>query len=238
MIPKIIWQTYEVPFDELPEYAKECIKTWKDSNPEWQYRYMDAKERDKFVLENFDSDWYDIFINLRHGVLKADIWRHMVMFKYGGVYADVDTLCKGPISLWLKNEMNTTYFIDDDNVFFCQFVLSSTPNNNIYKYILDSIKNKLKDKNVIYKLNKNVKNFEQMIVGSAICTEAIKNFLNIPKEFDLIKNYKEIVNFESLLKNKFFYYGKESYEMLHNYPIKHLMASLNWNKGDYIQWQK
>ena len=52
MIPKIIWQTYECPYDELPQYAKDCTKTWIDKNPTWEYRYVDAQEREKFVLDN------------------------------------------------------------------------------------------------------------------------------------------------------------------------------------------
>jgi mannosyltransferase OCH1-like enzyme len=239
MIPKIIWQTYECPYDELPEYVKDCIKTWIDQNPTWEYRYMDAKEREKFVLNNFDDEWHNIFTKLPYGVLKADVWRHMVMYIYGGVYSDIDTICKGPIELWLKDDMNTTYFIDDDYKNLCQFILSSTSNNIIYKKILDLIKYKLTNKEIMKKfLNKNIQTFEENITGSIVCTESIRSFLNIPENFDLVKDYEKIKNLKTLQDNKFFYYSKESYEMLHDYPIKHLTGSRNWNSEDYIKWQK
>jgi hypothetical protein len=239
MIPKIIWQTYEVPFDELPQYVKNCAQTWKDSNPTWEYRYMDSKQRDAFVLEQFGEEWHHIFINLPYGVLKADIWRHMVLYIYGGVYSDLDTICQEPIEFWLKEDMNTTYFVDYDYKYLCQFVLSSSANNIIYKKILDLIKNKLTNKELIKSMFvKSIQEFEENITGSIVCTEAVREFLGIPENFDLVNDYDKIKNFESLKENKFFYYGKESINMLHEYPIQHLVGSKTWNSENYIQWQK
>lgn len=239
MIPKIIWQTYEVPFYQLPEYIKIYPQTWIDNNPSWEYRYMDSKERDIFVLNNFDSEWYKIFTSLPYGVLKADIWRHMVLSVYGGIYADLDTICKAPIETWLKQDMNTTYFIDDDYKYFCQFVLSSAKNNLIYKKILDTIKEKLLNKNLVETfLNKNIQSFEEHLTGSIVCTDAIRSFLKIPNDFDLISDYDKINSLDTLKENKFFYYERQSYEMLHDYPIKHLVGSHNWKDEGYIQWQK
>jgi mannosyltransferase OCH1-like enzyme len=239
MIPKIIWQTYECGYDELPEYIKDCTKTWIDQNPGWDYKYLDAKERETFVLDNFGYEWHSIFTKLPYGVLKADIWRHMVMYTHGGIYSDVDTVCKGPIDLWIKDYMNTTYFVDDDYINFCQFVLSSTPNNIIYKKILDLIKYKLTNKEIVEKfLNKKIQSFEENLTGSIICTEAIRSFLEIPDSFSLVEDYEKIKDLKTLKDNKFFYYGKESYTMLHNYPVKHLVGSNNWNDEDYIKWQK
>lgn len=240
MTPKIIWQTYEVPFEELPQYIKDCAQTWKDNNPSWEYRYMDAKQRDEFVLNNFEKEWHNIFINLPYGVLKADIWRHMVLYVYGGVYSDIDTICRSPIEFWLKEDMNTTYFVDYDFKYLCQFVLSSSKNNIIYKKILDLIKDKLTNKELIKgMLGTSIQTFEENITGSIVCTEAIREFLGISESLNLVNDYNKINTFKSLEEHKFFYYGKESIEMLHNYPIKHLGASSigNWTDG-YIQWQK
>ena len=240
MIPKIIWQTYEVPFNDLPQYIKDCAQTWKDHNPEWEYKYMDAKQRDEFVLNNFDEDWYKIFIKLPYGVLKADIWRHMVLYVYGGVYADLDCICKTNIEFWLKDKMDSTYFIDEDLKNFCQFVFGSVPNNKVNKKILQLIKDKLTNKTIFENLlNKSIAKFEEEMTGNVVCTEAIRNFFGISDDLDLINNYKKINDLETIKQNSFFYYGKESYLMIHDYPIKHLAASSlgKWTDG-YIQWQK
>jgi hypothetical protein len=239
MIPKIIWQTYEVPFNELPQHIKDCAQTWKDNNPNWEYRYMDSKQRDVFVLEQFGEEWYKIFTSLPYGVLKADIWRHMVMYTYGGVYADLDTVCQSPIEVWIKEDMNTTYFVDDDSINLCQFILSSSKNNIVYSKILELIKNKLTNKELVQSmLGKRIQDFEEKLTGNIACTEAIREFLGIPTNLNLLNDYDQINNLKSLKENKFFYYGKESIDMLHNYPIKHLVGSKTWNSENYIQWQK
>ena len=76
MIPKIIWQTYETTFSNLPQYAKTCANTWKDLNPEYKYLYMSAEDRECFVKENFDDDWYQIFMSCPLGIMRSNIWRY------------------------------------------------------------------------------------------------------------------------------------------------------------------
>ena len=235
MIPKIIWQTYEVPFEELPQYIKDCAQTWKDNNPSWEYKYMDAKQRNEFVLNNFDKEWHNVFTKLPYGVLQSDIWRHMVLFVYGGVYADLDTICNKPVETWLKNDMSTTVFIDDGNTEFCQFLIASISNNIIYKNLLDFIKNRLMDKNFIENyLNKRIQDFEQNTTGAIACTEAVKLFLNIPKNLDLFKDYKKINNIKEVKENKFFYY---SHKVVDTNLVKHFVGSKVWT-NNYIRWQE
>ena len=235
MIPKIIWQTYEVPFEELPQYAKDCAQTWKDCNPEWEYKYMDAKQRNDFVLNNFDKEWHNIFTKLPYGVLQSDIWRHMVLFVYGGVYADLDTVCNKPIETWLKSDMNTTVFIDDGDKNFCQFILASIPKNIIYKNLLDFVKNRLMDKNFIENyLNEKIQSFEENTTGAIACTESVRLFLNIPSGLNLVKDYKKINDIKEVKENKFFYYNKK---IADDDLIKHFVGSKVWTK-DYIRWQE
>jgi hypothetical protein len=235
MTPKIIWQTYEVPFDQLPQYIKDCAQTWKDNNPQWEYRYMDAKERNEFVLNNFDKEWHDIFTKLPYGVLQSDVWRHMVLFVYGGVYADLDAVCNKPIETWLNNNMNTTVFIDDGDKHFCQFLIASIPKNIVYKNLLDFIKNRLMDKDFIKNyLNKKIQIFEENTTGAIACTEAIRLFLNIPSELDLVRDYKKINDIKEVKENKFFYYNKK---VADRDLVKHFTGSKVWT-SDYIRWQE
>ena len=53
MIPKIIWQTYKDPIDTLAPYMTKSIQTWKDMNPEYEHRYMDDKQAEEFVLNEY-----------------------------------------------------------------------------------------------------------------------------------------------------------------------------------------
>lgn len=92
MIPKIIWQTHNYKWQDLPEVAKLCAKTWKNMNPGWEYRYIDHIERETFVLEQ-DPHLHKIYLQLQP-IAQADLWRYLVVYKFGGVYADMDSVCK------------------------------------------------------------------------------------------------------------------------------------------------
>jgi mannosyltransferase OCH1-like enzyme len=91
MIPKIIWQTHELPYSQLPTFQKDIIKTWKHLNPGWEHRYVDAEERSKQVKE-YDSLLHSYYLSLGK-VHQADIWRLVAVYGNGGVYADMDSVC-------------------------------------------------------------------------------------------------------------------------------------------------
>ena len=108
MIPKIIWQTHELPYEELPNFQKNIINTWIYLNPEWDYRYITANERSDMVKE------YDILYKcyeVSNKINQADIWRIITTYKYGGVYADMDSVCINPL-----DDMINKYYNGEDMI--------------------------------------------------------------------------------------------------------------------------
>lgn len=107
MIPKIIWQTHELPYNQLPDFQKSVINTWKNLNPEWEHRYFDANSRSEYV-KNFDRKLYAAYLTVPN-VSQADIWRYIVVYQNGGVYADMDSVCKVPL-----DEIIEDNYVDQD----------------------------------------------------------------------------------------------------------------------------
>jgi len=95
MIPKIIWQTHELPYEELPDFQKSVINTWKNLNPSWEHRYVDSIARAEYV-KNFDKKLYAAYLTVPK-MSQADIWRYVVVYQNGGVYADMDSVCTVPL---------------------------------------------------------------------------------------------------------------------------------------------
>ena len=93
MIPKIIWQTHEVDRDKLPLFMQEISDTWINLNPEYTYIYMNAEER-RSEVENYLKNDDDLaqYDNLGKP-FQADIWRYIMLYKHGGFYADMDSIC-------------------------------------------------------------------------------------------------------------------------------------------------
>jgi len=110
MISKIIWQTHEWDYEDLPEIYKKTTKTWQVLNPDWEYRYLNAQERRDMIKEIMPSilDQYDSYDGYIYdgkslgGMLQCDLWRILSVYEYGGVYADMDSVCMGPLDQMLK----------------------------------------------------------------------------------------------------------------------------------------
>lgn len=94
-IPKIIWQTHEWEYADLPKHFLATSMTWQNLNPGWQYMYVTASKRADEV-EEFDEVLYKLYF-FSDKVTQADIWRYVSVYKYGGVYADMDSICKMPL---------------------------------------------------------------------------------------------------------------------------------------------
>lgn len=101
-IPRIIWQTHEYSWSDLPLYMQAAIGTWKEHNPDFQHRYVTGSERREFLESNFDKEFCDFYERSDSNVVRADIWRIAVMLKFGGIYADVDTYCMRPIDKFMR----------------------------------------------------------------------------------------------------------------------------------------
>ena len=91
IVPKIIWQTHEYEYDELPDHLQQVILTWIYLNKDWVHKYVSAKEREEFISNEY-PEVYHIYKQVDN-IGKADIWRYAVIHKYGGVYADMDSVC-------------------------------------------------------------------------------------------------------------------------------------------------
>lgn len=104
MIPKIIWQTHELPYDKLPDFQKKIIKNWKNLNPDWEHIYADAGQRSSDI-KAFSKTLYSSYID-QPKITQADIWRYVMVYQYGGVYADMDSICTMPLDYFIKNNYN------------------------------------------------------------------------------------------------------------------------------------
>ena len=145
MIPKIIWQTHEWKYEDLPENFRGTLKTWKNLNPEWEHRYVDAKQRAEDV-KKYDQNLYRYYM-LANKITQADIWRYIIIYTNGGVYADMDSICIKPLDYMIEK-----YYNDQDMVVTPEFIVDSYKiKPTIHKYLNFKVEEKSNWK--IYKEN-------------------------------------------------------------------------------------
>jgi mannosyltransferase OCH1-like enzyme len=120
MIPKIIWQTHEWEYEELPDNFKKASMTWRNLNPTWEYKYSSASKRAEQV-EAFSQELYK-FYPFMDKVTQADVWRYVVVYQNGGFYSDMDAMCSASLDDVVKQVPNGIEVvgpkINDDNTMY------------------------------------------------------------------------------------------------------------------------
>ena len=91
VIPKIIWQTHEYEYDNLPSIYQYTSSIWKEKSDGWEYRYVSAAERRLFIEQYFPQYLY-LYDYIGPGIYKADFWRYLILYQFGGIYADLDSV--------------------------------------------------------------------------------------------------------------------------------------------------
>jgi hypothetical protein len=107
MIPKIIWQTHEWDYEDLPIYFAKTSMTWINLNPEYKYIYVTGKEREEFIKLEYPEIYpYYKYMGVIDKRYESDIWRYLVLNKRGGFYCDMDSICTKPLNYVLKKIEN------------------------------------------------------------------------------------------------------------------------------------
>lgn len=93
-IPKIIHQTYGS--QALSSKLRYFVQSWRELNPGWEIRFYDDEACLNFVKQHF-PEYLKAYVSLPKSVERSDFFRYMIIYKYGGVYTDIDTECKTPL---------------------------------------------------------------------------------------------------------------------------------------------
>lgn len=138
-IPKKIWQTYKTK--DLPTPAKKAQTSWIKKNPDYAYELWDDSDIETYILREWDNDTYAFFKALPLGVMKADLWRYLILATEGGIYSDIDSICCRPISSWTPG-----FFISGGKILliclendrhFCQWTIAATPHHPAMEFVCD-----------------------------------------------------------------------------------------------------
>jgi len=139
IIPKYIFQTHKSSsyLQTKPKLllATQSWKKYTNNNYGFKYLFFDNATCENFMRTNFYGKIYDAYCRLPMGVMKADLWRYCVIYRYGGIYADVDTICKINPNIFINNSFLTIGPENSDHL--CQWTFSAPPMSPILKSIID-----------------------------------------------------------------------------------------------------
>ena len=90
----------------------EDVRYFIRNNPEYEYIFHNSYEREKFIKENFEKNVFNAYNRIVPGAYKCDLWRYCVLYIYGGIYVDIDSLCIGKLDTFINNEIEFIVPID------------------------------------------------------------------------------------------------------------------------------
>ena len=91
-IPKWIYQTYPGTIHTpIPYDIHKNINFIKKMNPGWKYYLFRDDDIIKFIKKNYNFEKLKLYlkINEEYGPARADFFRYLLIYRYGGVYLDI-----------------------------------------------------------------------------------------------------------------------------------------------------
>ncbi|MGE0009494.1 MAG: glycosyltransferase family 32 protein [Candidatus Babeliales bacterium] len=152
-IPKVIHQIWLG--SRPPEELKKLQKTWIDLHPDWDFKVWTEADLEAFDLINKES-----FKNAVNYGEKANIWRYEILYRFGGLYVDVDFECLKPFDLlhhWCDfyTGIHELKWISGhekgDKLTCCNALIGSRPGHPILKALIDTMKDYVHEKDQFHR---------------------------------------------------------------------------------------
>ncbi|GEN28461.1 glycosyl transferase [Halovibrio variabilis] len=131
-IPQIIWQTNFTNRVTLPVYLNYLFN--RLMAPSFEYRFMITEARCDFIAEHY-PEILPHYERLQIGAAQADLWRLLVLHKFGGVYLDIDAHQIWPLSRVLGREHQELYVTTRRGELSNYFIASKPSNPNLPRLI-------------------------------------------------------------------------------------------------------
>jgi mannosyltransferase OCH1-like enzyme len=101
LIPKIIHQTWRT--SKLPKNFSRWSAEWRRLHPTWDYRFYDDNEVETIVKERA-PELYEAFRSLARQIQRIDMFRYLIVYLDGGLYADIDMIPFRPSDRLIEGE--------------------------------------------------------------------------------------------------------------------------------------
>lgn len=164
-IPKNIFQTYPGrKLDPIPKDIINNIYKLKKKNPSWKYYLFRDDDIIDFINKYYGNKILKIYlkINPNYGPARADLFRYLVIYKFGGVYLDIksgsyiklDNIIKNyeyVLMYWHHSSPNAN-IIKNSKGEFQQWNVISVPNHPFLKNIIKRVLWNILNYNIFFNL--------------------------------------------------------------------------------------
>jgi Glycosyltransferase sugar-binding region containing DXD motif len=104
-IPRIIHQTYfEALAPSRYPHLQRLQNSWKASG--WDYRFYSDADCHEYIQMNYPDRFSEAYSSILPGAFKADFFRLLVLFKEGGIYADIDVQLETDLDRFITTNLS------------------------------------------------------------------------------------------------------------------------------------
>lgn len=137
-IPKNIFITHRsIEYISKKPELRKSFNSWLKYKSTYKLFFYDDASCDSFIKDNFPENVYRAYSRLPMSVMKADLWRYCILYKYGGIYADADAECNVHPDIFTSPKTLLVFGPEADGRFLCQWCFAAPKNSPILKEIID-----------------------------------------------------------------------------------------------------
>jgi len=143
MIPKIIHQIWIQGYENIPPKQKIYHDWCKIINNDFEHILWDEIKIKKLLMDHFGKNYVDLYDKYTIYVQKSDFARYAILDIYGGIYLDMDMVCRKNMSPFLQYDFFCT--TDTVSIFIKRYlngILGTKPKHPIFQYIFKNIFNR------------------------------------------------------------------------------------------------
>ena len=229
MIQKNVFQTWKT--QNFPQKIEKILNKNRKLNPDFKFHIYTDDQLFDFVKSNYDSEIFNAFEKLKHPVARADMWRYLILFKYGGVYLDIDSKFNNPITSFIEDDDEGLISAEKNKGNYVQWALFYKKEHPILsktvEYIIENIDSGL------------YKNDIEKLTGPKVYARSIEEIYklaeNKPLEWSKI-NKDSNIKFEFTINNQKHQARIFGIDYSNNVQFKHKYSDLLYKESDH--WLK
>ena len=121
-IPRVLYQTFKT-YAGIPLSTRLQMRFERLHCLGWRYEFYDDDRIIEFLHREYGGDVVRAYDRLAIGANKADFFRYSVLYKYGGVYLDIDSQITARMDSFVEPEDRAIIALEGNKTFFVQWAL-------------------------------------------------------------------------------------------------------------------
>ena len=115
-IPLIIHQIWWQGYENIPKQYIIYRNTWLKKHTNWTFFLWD-KKKFEFFINKIGKELLYIYNKLPLMIQKIDIAKYVILYYFGGIYIDLDTICENKIDYLLNKFKNKNLILSKIDVY-------------------------------------------------------------------------------------------------------------------------